>query len=936
MIEIRVLGPVEADVDGTPVPLGGYQQQAVLAMLVAAGGQVVPVDRIVDQLWGDTPPPRPLASLQAYVSRLRRLLEPDRPPRAEARVLVSEGAGYALRLDPESVDAWRVEGILQRVQDLRPQGLSRAGAESALTLLRTAGAIWRGTPFEQFTDEPWARAAVARLAEARVVLEQRIVVCLLVLGRLGEAVPAARALAESEPLRGQAWRLWAVALWAAERSAEALDVLRRHRRHLAEELGLEPEPALAGLERAILEQCHERLATELRFGLPAEDQDPFPVRPAQLPRSPATFAAREPELAELARHADAPDGAPLVVISGVGGVGKTTLAVRWAHQVADRFPDGQLYADLRGYGPEDAPAAPGDVLLGFLGALGVPDHRIPPGVADRTALFRSVLAGRRMLLILDNARDAGQVRPLLPGAAGCAVVVTSRNRLGALLVSDGAPAVHLDGFQDEEARAYLANRLGAELTDAEPAARDAIVAHCGGLPLALAVVCARIAGRPGFTLATVAEELAEEGGLDAYLRAVFSWSYRQLPTPAAELFRHLALHPGPDVTLAAAVNVGGSRALLHELCDAHLLNERRPGRFAYHDLVRGYAVEQAGLQDSPAVRERVLARLVEHHLYSARNAARAYMSYPRPDRTGEMTPGIVPVEFTGREPALVWMDREYENVMALAEHCRTPALEHYLPWLAWTVLPYQQDIRFQVEDSFTLIEWALEVAERTGDRWWTGFLTYVTGRGHLWLNRYDAAGPYLDRAIAVGRAMDDPLRLAHGLLGKAVAILGMHEAPTREQAEAAYPYGREALENYRRVAHESARLEEAAALHPIGWWHFYQPGGRATAFALFAESVEIHLRWHNSMGAASSSMHLGRLHQAAGDIPAAVAAFEKALDLYGTTVGNQRIEPLIGLYLLHREAGDDAAAERARAEALGLLETARYPDLTRLQALLGA
>lgn len=402
-----MLGPVEADVDGRPVALGGHQQRAVLAMLVAAGGQVVPVDRLVDQLWGDEAPPHPLASLQSYVSRLRRLLEPDRPPRAAARVLVSEGAGYALRLDPESVDAWRAERALRRIQEMRPQGLSRAGAESALRLLQRTGTAWRGTPYEQFAGEAWTLPVAARLAEARVVLQQRIVVCLLVLGRLGEAVPAARALAESEPLRGQPWRLWAVALWAAQRSAEALDVLRRHRRHLADELGLEPEPALADLERAILEQRHERLAEELRFGLPhrddhdqLQDQDRFPVRAEQLPRSPAALTAR--------------------------------------------YPDGQLYVDLRGYGPRDVPATPGEVLLGFLGALGVPDHRIPPGEPERTALFRRVLAGRRMLLVLDNARDAAQVLPLLPGADGCAVVVTSRTGLGGLLADepDGPDADH--------------------------------------------------------------------------------------------------------------------------------------------------------------------------------------------------------------------------------------------------------------------------------------------------------------------------------------------------------------------------------------------------------------------------------------------------------------------------------------------------------------
>ncbi|GAA2684184.1 AfsR/SARP family transcriptional regulator [Actinoplanes palleronii] len=943
MIEIRVLGPVEVLVRGDVVPLGGHQQQAVLAMLVAAGGEVVTVDRIVDQLWGETPPPRPLVSLQAYVSRLRRLLEPDRLPRAAAVVLVSEGSGYALRLPAGAVDAWEFERLLQQVQEMRTLGLSPANAEAALTLLRRATALWHGDPYEQFADEPWAGPVITRLAESRLIAGQRIAASLLVLGRFGEAVPATRALAEAEPLRGLAWRLWAVALWAAHRSAEALDVLRRHRRHLADELGLEPEPALADLEQAILEQRHEVLAAELRFGLPADD--PFPVRPAQLPRSPATFAARESEMAELDRHTADPDGTPLTVISGVGGVGKTTLAVRWAHQAAGRYPDGQLYADLRGYGPEDTPLAPGDVLLGFLGALGVADHRVPPGETERTTLFRSVLAGRRMLLVLDNARDAEQVRPLLPGAAGCAVVVTSRHRLGGLLVTDGARPLHLDGFRDEQARAYLRGRLGAALADGEPAARDAIVARCGGLPLALAVVCARV----GFTLGTVAEELAEEEGLAAFavdgvkhdLRAVFSWSYRRLPAAAAELFRHLALHPGSDLPLAAAVNMAGrdragTRALLRTLCDAHLMSERRPGRYGYHDLVRAYAVELAHRQDEPAARADVLRRLVEYHLHTALRAADVYLSYPRPVRGGAMAEDIVPDRFTSREAALAWMDAEYETTMALAELCRTPGRERYLGPFVWALIPYQQDIRFHLEDSFTLSRWALAVAERSDDQWWIGFLSYVIGRGHLWLNRMDEARPYLEQAIEVGRRTGDKLRLAHGLLGTAVAIIGLNSAPTREQAIAAYPYGQEALEAYRLDNAEMARFEEASSLHPIGWYHFYQPGGRAKARELFQQSFEIHMRGENTLGAAGAAIQMGLLMQTSGDLPAAIAAFQQALDLYGTSMPSRRIEPLIGLYTAHRSAGDDAAAERARAEALGLLETARYPDLARIQAVLGA
>ncbi|WP_052720331.1 AfsR/SARP family transcriptional regulator [Actinoplanes rectilineatus] len=725
-IEVGVLGPVTVRVGGVPVLVGGRRQQAVLAMLVAARGRVVPVDRIVDQLWAGDPPPRAVVSLQAYVSRWRRLLEPRRAPRAAAEVLVSEAGGYALRLDDAAVDAWRFEQDLRRVEEMRPQGLSPAAAETALGILYTAMRRWRGRAYEAFADEPWAQPAIARLAESRRVGQERIIVSLLVAGRPGEAVPAAQALATAEPLRGQAWRLLAVALWAGHRSADALDALRRHRRHLADELGLEPEPALADLERAVLEQRTGELAEELTFGVgPAVTVAAPPGGAAgpvggvaappggaavpggaaagpsgtgtstagnhRLPRVPAGFAAREDELGELSRHVEGADSGGLTVISGIGGVGKTTLAVRWAHQAAGRFPDGILYADLRGHGPEEAPAAPADVLLGFLSALGVPDHRVPPGESDRVSLFRSVLAGRRMLLLLDNARDADQVRPLFPGTPGCAVVVTSRSRLTGLVVSDGAYAVRLDGFRDEQARDYLRDRLGATLVDADPAARDAIVARCGGLPLALAMVCARAAGHSGFPLSAVAAELAGEQGLDAFqdLRTVFSWSYRRLPGEAALLFRQLALHPGPDVTLAAAVSICGwdrpaARSWLRMLCDAHLLVERRPGRYAYHDLIRSYAAGLGRRFDGAGAREDVLRRLAEHYLLSGHDAIRVLTGEP-PGRTGASAgagagaqrsgmpsppPGIRPERFADRAAAVAWLDGEHENITAVAELCR--------------------------------------------------------------------------------------------------------------------------------------------------------------------------------------------------------------------------------------------------------------------------
>jgi len=940
MVEIRVLGPVELQA-GDSVVSGADRQLAVLGMLVAARGRVVSADQLVDRLWDGEPPPSGTGSMQAYVSRLRRLLEPDRRPRAVPRVLVSEAAGYALRLADDAVDAWAFQRDLERVPVLAP--------ELALDLLRMRLASWRGTPFEQFADEQWARPQISRLQELRYSAEEKLVEVLLRLGDPATAVAQATALTSSTPLRGERWRLLALSLWAADRPADALAALQHHRANLAEELGLDPEPAMVALEQAIREERIDvlegagirprRPAEAGPAGEPGRAPSTLAVRPAQLPRPSAAFEGRTAQLHDLTARADAGDGELLTLITGAGGVGKTTLALRWAHEVATRYEDGQLYADLRGFGPHEAPADPGEVLAGFLHALGVPDHRVPPSGNERVALYRSVLAGRRMLLVLDNARDAEQVRPLLPGTPGCAVVVTSRAGLTSLVLGEGAQQLPLDAFDDEEARDYLRARLGIEVADADPAARDAIITRCGGLPLALAVVCARATD---FPLSAVAAELAGEEGLDAFtvpgvehdVRAVFSWSYRHLSATAAEIFRHLALHPGPDVTLAAATAVAGgdragTRRLLRSLCDAHLLSEHRPDRFVYHDLLRTYASELSARHDTAAARDEVQRRLVEHHLYSAVNAAKVF--YPFRYRVlDEISPAARPVEFAeaDQDGALEWLENEYRNAMALAE-----AQPRYAAYFTWAFASFQQDVRFFVADSIALARRGVAQAERDGDRWWISYLNYMIGRGYLRMGRPDEARAPLERAIEVARALGDPLRLGHGLLSLAISITGIHRVPTPQQAAAAYPYALEARENYRKLDGRMVEIGESDILRTVGWHHYYQPGGRERARECFRESIEINMRFGNTADAAETWAELGLLLHHAGDIKAAMEAFENALKIQGGET-YLRMNPLIGLYTCYRDLGDAAAAGRVRAEALSLMKTARYPDVERLSAIL--
>ena len=375
------------------------------------------------------------------------------------------------------------------------------------------------------------------------------------------------------------------------------------------------------------------------------------VVPRQLPAGVAHFAGRTAQLAELQawRHeaASAGGAAKVLVIGGTAGAGKTALAVHWAHHSAEEFPDGQLYVNLRGFDPSGTPVAPGDALRWFLGAFGVSEEQIPDSVDAQAALYRSVLAGKQVLVILDNARDAAQVRPLLPGSQTCLAVVTSRARLPGLAATEGARLVQLDVLTADEAHELLASRLG-ERARAEADAAQQLTEACSRLPLALSIVAARVAARPYLPLADLARELADaQGRLEALdagdpvasIRAVFSWSCEQLSAPAARMFRLLGLHGGPDVTVAAAaslagVNRGEAAAAVAELADTHLIAEHAPGRYAVHDLLRAYAAYLARTTDSEADRREAVHRVLDHYLHTA-SAGSQVLNPVRP----HITPG---------------------------------------------------------------------------------------------------------------------------------------------------------------------------------------------------------------------------------------------------------------------------------------------------------
>ncbi|MEU9956374.1 tetratricopeptide repeat protein [Streptomyces sp. NPDC050982] len=593
-MRIQVLGPVCAWRDGTRLDLGSPQRRAVLALLAVSRGQQLPFFGLADALWGERPPATASNVVQTHIKHLRHLLEPNRPPRARSAVLPRLGDGYALRVPYDAIDLLRFRDLVAGAVTVRRDGRG-GGQERAAALLTDALGLWQQPPL---ADLPFlsAHPVVVALAEERRGAVAQYGEAMIAAGRSADALPVLEETAVAQPLDEDAQARLIRAYEAVGRRDQAVAVYRRSRRRLADELGVDPGPALAEAYAALLRRRPRPStpgaghapadghgtagAAELPAQVPAH-VPPYPPSahrlPAQLPADVPDFAGRDPELSALDRllaaAADSPTAGAVSVVSGTAGVGKTALAVHWAHRTRHRFPDGQLYVNLRGYDPE-RPMPPGDALTRFLSVLGVPGDAIPLDVDDRASRFRTELADRRMLLVLDNALSEEQVRPLLPGSPACSVVVTSRDSLAGLVALHGARRIGLGPLPPSDAVALLRTLVGARV-DTEPGPAAALAEQCARLPLALRVAAELAVAHPSSRLADLVAELADQqrrldlldagGDQRAAVEAVFSWSYERLPAPAARTFRLLSLHPGPDAdahAVAALIGEAPGEALV--------------------------------------------------------------------------------------------------------------------------------------------------------------------------------------------------------------------------------------------------------------------------------------------------------------------------------------------------------------------------------------
>ena len=905
MTDFRLLGPVEVWSDGRSLPVGTTKQQAVLATLLLAVDRPVPAETLIDRVWGEAPPTTARGTLQSHLSRIRRTLADT------GAELVHRSGAYRL-----SVEAGRID--LYRVRELTAS--ARAGDlddPRRAELLDTAVAEWRGDPLSGL-DSPWLSRMRETLRRQRLDLLADWAAVRLRLGDPDAVIDAVGPPVADDPLAEPLVLVLMRALAGAGRDAEALAVYETTRQRLATELGADPSPELRAAHQAVL-AGHAAAA-------PAR---PPRAVPAQLPADlGALFTGRTDQLARL----DKTPAGGLVVVSGPAGVGKTVLAVRWAHQVADRFDDGQLYKDLRGYSP-GPPVPAGEVLRDFLAALGVPEDRLPAGLDALVGLYRSRLAGRRMLIVLDNVVDAEQVRPLLPGSATSKVVTTSRNQLPGLIATDGAVLLPLAEPDRYEARELLARRIGADRVAAEPEAVDRIIGYCGRLPLALAVLAARAALRPDFPLAALADEL-DAARLDALdlgdgatdIRAAFSWSYRALTPDAQRLYRAVGHHPGPDLSAAAAGWLVGwpaarTRRALAELTRAHLLTEPTPGRYAGHDLLREHAAELAERTDPPAEAEAALRRLLDGYRRTAHAASVAL------DATRDIIvepPAAVPDDPPLGDP-LAWLTAEHANLLAALRLCDRRRLDTDAWHLAWCLYPLYYS-RGHWAEQIDVQRLGVAAAERSGDARREAYSRHAMAVSEGRRGRPAAARPHFVRAAELYGQLDDPTAEAQAHL--ALTHLGYAERDFASALE----YAVRALSCYEAIGH---RRGIGRALASIGEMHV-NLGQPDQAIPPLRRALAINQELGDRDDEAATADTLGSAYADSGDHGNAIASYQRAVELTVDT-GDRYHEALVrrNLGAAYQAAGRPDEARDTWRYALAILDELDHPDADLLRADLG-
>jgi len=992
-VEFGLLGPLVVRSGGVRVTVSAGKQRVLLAALLVCPNQVVPAAELARFVWEGSPPETARVTLQNYVKRLRQAMGP-----AGYERIVTRPAGYLIEVGAGELDVARFGELAAAGRAAARAG----AWEDASAQLGAALALWRGQPLADVPSRALALGAVPRLAEMRLDAAEAWIDAELNLGRHRDVVAELQSLAAAEPLRERLHELLMLALYRSGQQATALAVYRRARRRLIDEVGIEPGPGLRGLNLQILRSDRALLLAAPPCGAPgragaaaggttgaaagrtaggttgaaagrtaggttgaaagrtaggttgaaaggvgaprqrsAVDDSEGPLgalRPSLLPAAVPDFTGRARELQELRAVPGQPGRPPLItVIDGTAGVGKTALAVHWARHASADFPDGQLYVNLRGFGSAE-PLPPTEALRVFLNALQVPAAQIPATLDGRHALYRSLVDGKKILILLDNARDPAQVRPLLPATPTARVLITSRSELASLAVTEGAGQICLDVLTTAEARQMLAQRVGPARIAAEPQAADELIALCAQLPLALAITASRAAAHPHFTLAALTAELRDaRGRLDALstgedatdVRAVFSWSYQSLQPAAARMFRLLGLHPGPDITAEAAASLVGlalpeARRLVRELTRGHLLAEPAPGRYAFHDLLRAYAAEQAAATDDRDCHDAAIGRVLDHYLHTAYSAAVLLNPSREPITLTAPRPGVTPERPTGHQQALEWFEAEHHVLLAAVALAADTGSDTHAWQLPRAMADYLHR-RGHWDEAIATQRTALGAATRLGDQAGQAGALLLLGLPYARLGDHDQARAVLTQGLDLYRQLGDRAGEArtHLRLGSVSGFQG--------RGEEALSHAEQALALSRAIGD---RAGEAAALNDVGCCQA-ELGDPRQARGIGKQALDLQRALGNRAGEAVAWDSLGYAEHQLGRLSDAASCYRHALRLF-RELGARVFEAgtLTRLGDTQHAAQQPDAARDAWQQALEILVGLRHPDSAGVRARL--